>query len=369
MSAFDSNSIFQFVGYMFFVIFMLYGTKIQLHIMLSQIAGKMKRLIFLRDSAYSSLKVHVLKYIAVISPEQEKSLKVLINSIAIPPVGNLDPAGIVPKMENIFKTYDKYLKAGLRRIVNIPNAELISQSDLENLTNSLEVSIELNVFYKVVEHFFKLAKKQGLMMVYQLSMVLPMLMEIAEALFVASGHFASGLPIGDGFGPMIARKLAGTMKENPDVSTDAETSVHTAEFEQRRLIIVKAKGPGGSVGNPGIVTQNLIREYKPELVITVDAALRLESEKTGEVAEGVGVAMGGPGMDRFRIEEALAESNIPVLTIVCKMSIKEAISVMPKDVFDQVDLVYQRVLELIRENSDTGDTVFIVGVGNSMGVP
>jgi len=344
---------------------MMYGQKIQSMTLLAQIGQKMKRLIFLRDDALVNLRIHIKKHIATISPEQESAIQVLLNSIAIPPVANLDPAGMVPKMENIFKTYDHYLKNGLKRVVNAPNLEPISQSDLENLTNSLEVAIKLNIFYKVVEHFVKLAKKGGLMWVYTLSMQLPMLMDMAESLGAASGHFQSGLPIGDGFGPMVASKLSAGGVES---CSDPETSVKDLTFEGRRLVVVKARGPGGSVGNPGQVTQDVIQTTQPALVISIDAGLRLESEKTGEVSEGVGVAMGGPGMDRFRIEESLAIFHIPILTVVCKMSMKEAISAMPKEVLDQVDPVIERVKRMILENTERSQSVVVIGVGNTMGV-
>ncbi len=359
--SFDPQSILQFAGYAFFIVFMLYGTKLQLMQLLAYIKNKMTRLAFLRNQSLISLEMHIKKHTATISPEQSKAIEILINSIAIPPVSNLDPAGMVPKMENIFKTYDKYLKSGLRRLIG--ENHIISQSDLENLTNSLEVAIELNIFYKVVDHFYRLAKKGDFMMAYMIKMGLTQLMEMGEALFAASSHFQSGLPIGDTFGPMVASRLGGTQT----IYSDEETTVRETVVSGRRVFVVKAKGPGGSVGNPGIVTQRVILQTKPSLVITIDAALRLESEKTGDVAEGVGVAMGGPGMDRYRIEEALAQTQVPVLTIVCKMNMKEAISQMPKVVLDQVQPVYERVLKLIQENSESGETVIVVGVGNTMG--
>jgi hypothetical protein len=355
----------QYAGYGFFVIFMLYGAKLQMYQMLAQINSKMKKLIMMRDVSFSELRKHILKHVGTLTADDENKLKILIDSIAIPPVSNLDPAGIVPKMENIFKTYDKYLKNGLKRIVRRDGVADISQASLENLTNSLEVAIELNVFVKVVEHFVKLAKKAGMLAVYQIAMVLPMLMEMGEALNEAAKHFESGLPIGDGFGPMVASHISGI---SPELCTDPETSVKQVGFEGRRVMVVKAKGPGGSVGNPGIVTQQVINDTKPTLVITVDAGLRMESEKTGDVSEGVGVAMGGPGMDRYRIEEILAQTSTPVLTVVCKMNMKEAISQMPKEVLNQVDNVVQRVLRMIRENTEVGQTIVVVGVGNTMGV-
>ena len=37
------------------------------------------------------------------------------------------------------------------------------------------------------------------------------------------------------------------------------------------------------------------------MIITIDAALKLEGEDTGEVAEGIGAAIGGPGIERYKI--------------------------------------------------------------------
>ncbi|HYT43048.1 MAG TPA: DUF1512 family protein, partial [Methylomirabilota bacterium] len=106
--SFDPQSILQFAGYAFFIVFMIYGQKIALMQLLAFIKNKMARLAFLRDQGLSALNTHIKKHIATISPEQSKAIEILVNSIAIPPVSNLDPAGMVPKMENIFKTYDKF---------------------------------------------------------------------------------------------------------------------------------------------------------------------------------------------------------------------------------------------------------------------
>jgi hypothetical protein len=359
MTSFDPSSLLQFAGYAFFIVFMLFGQKLQLMQMLAKIANEMKKLAVLRDSSYKNLRAHIAKFVPTgLSKEQEARLGNLITSIAIPPVGNLDPAGIVPKMESTYKTYDKYMKSNLRRIIGET-----SQSDLENVTNTLETAITLDVIHKIVDHYYRLAKKGGIMGAYMLVMALPELIKMAEAFGEASKHFTTGLPIGDTFGPMVAARFGGS--EAQDVS-DSETIVRVSGFESRKVITVKARGPGGSVGNPATSIQKVIAQAKPSLVVTIDAALRMESEKTGDVAEGVGIAMGGNGTERFRIEEATV--GIPVLTVVCKMSLKEAITQMPKAVLDQVGPVFEKVLQLIRENSESGETVIVVGVGNSMGV-
>ncbi len=354
--SFDFGQIMQFAGYAFFVVFLMYGQKLQLMQMLAFIKNKMTRLGVIRDSSFKSLRAHIAKFVTM-TPESEARLSNLLTSIAIPPVSHLDPAGIVPKTKSIFKTYEKYLKSNLRRIVGD-----VSQTDLENLTNTLEVAIEINIIYKVVDHFYRLAKKGDVMMAYMVKMGLTQLMEYSEALFAASPYFQSGLPIGDTFGPMVASRLGGTQNM---VYSDNETTVRDTVVAGRKVFVIKAKGPGGSVGNPATSVQKVVQVEKPSLVITIDAALRMESEKTGDVNEGVGTAMGGNGTERFEIEGATI--GIPVLTIVCKMNLKEAISQMPKAVLDQVIPVYEKVLNLIRENSESGETVIVVGVGNTIG--
>lgn len=354
----DVNSIMQ-MGYLgLFFVMMFFGQKLQLMQMLAVIGQKLKKLGLIRDASYRSLKAHLEKY-KILTDEDTKRLGNLITSIAIPPV-TLDTNGIVPKIEGIFKTYEKYLKANIRRIIGDR-----PQVDIENITNSLEVAIELDIFYRVVDHFFRQAKKGGIMMAYMLVANLPQLMEMADALQAASNHFQTGLPIGDSFGPMVARQFGGA----ETIYSDEDTTVRN--FKEggdngRNIFIIKAKGPGGSVGNPAKAIEELVKSHKVDLAVTIDAGLRMESEKTGDLNEGVGTAMGGNGTERFRIEAAL--QDIPTMTIVCKMTMKEAISMMHPLVLKQVEPAVERVKQMIREYSDEGETVIIVGVGNTMGV-
>ena len=43
----------------------------------------------------------------------------------------------------------------------------------------------------------------------------------------------------------------------------------------------------------------------------IDAGLKLEGEMVGEVSEGIGAAIGGPGVDAYKIEEKLTKYKIP----------------------------------------------------------
>ena len=100
----------------------------------------------------------------------------------------------------------------------------------------------------------------------------------------------------------------------------------------------------------------------------IDAALKLEGEKTGEVAEGIGAAIGGIGVDKFKIEEAATNSNLPVYAIVVKQSLVEAISLMTKEIAESVDTVHDIINRIIEERTNPNDKIIIVGVGNTIGV-
>jgi hypothetical protein len=107
---------------------------------------------------------------------------------------------------------------------------------------------------------------------------------------------------------------------------------------------------------------------KISTIIMIDAALKLEGENTGEVAEGIGAAIGGIGTEKFRIEAAATQKEIPMYAIVVKQSLIDAISVMRKEIAEATDKVMERVNRLIEEKTKEGDTILLVGVGNTLGV-
>ena len=61
-------------------------------------------------------------------------------------------------------------------------------------------------------------------------------------------------------------------------------------YKGRKLYLLKAEGPAGTVGRPGEAISRLVGDMgiKIDTVIMIDAALKLEGEKTGDVAEGIG---------------------------------------------------------------------------------
>ncbi|MHB1868533.1 MAG: DUF1512 family protein, partial [Nitrososphaerales archaeon] len=110
------------------------------------------------------------------------------------------------------------------------------------------------------------------------------------------------------------------------------------------------------------------KSQKINALIMVDAALKLEGENTGEVAEGIGAAIGGIGVEKFRIEKASVDADIPMYAVVVKESLIDAISVMKKEIAEASDKTVAVIQRTIEEKTKEGDTILIIGVGNTLGV-
>jgi hypothetical protein len=223
------------------------------------------------------------------------------------------------------------------------------------------------MIYKIINHMFLTAKKQNnYPLILPLQMILPFIMEQAEAMRDAIHPFKLGQPVGDGIGPMVVGKM---MLNNPKESIAFQTSLAKIGFEDRKLFLLKAEGPSSTVGRPADALENLISENKFDAIIMIDAALKLEGEDSASVARGFGAAIGGIGTERFQIEDIATSHQIPIFSIVIKQSVKEAITLMTKDIADTADNVRSQLYEMIRENTKPGQSLAIIGVGNTVGVP
>ena len=100
----------------------------------------------------------------------------------------------------------------------------------------------------------------------------------------------------------------------------------------------------------------------------IDASLKLEGEDSASISKGFGAAIGGIGTERFKIEEIATKNQIPILALVVKQSIHEAITLMTKDIADSAKIVKDELYEMIRENTSSGQSVLVIGVGNTIGV-
>ena len=360
MALIDVSSIIQLAYFGSFIVLMFYGQRIQVSMMLVGVKRNLGKLERLRKAAHDSVLSSALRFKGD-QKAVESRIDRLTGSFAIQPV-SMDPSGIVGKLEHILDTYDDNLRTEVKAI-----ATSATEAEVNTLSNQMEISIGADQMYRVVRHFYLLARKQGgILALYQLQMAMPQIMEEAEAYSSAIDAFAKGNPIGDGIGPLIASKIAEGAQSR---EIEQDTIMYETGLDGRNLLLVRAKGPGGSVGKPGLAVEKLIEQNSPSLVVTVDAALKFEGEPSGEVAEGVGAAIGGPGVDRYHIEQSASKRHIPMIAIVVKMSNKEAISAMTQQVRLAVDEAIKRVKNTILSASKSGDTVIVAGIGNTMGIP
>jgi hypothetical protein len=276
---------------------------------------------------------------------------------------SMDPAGIVWKLDHILDVRDARLKHEVKLM-----APATDETQANNLENALEAAMLLNYIYKVVRHFYIQGKKTlSLYTIMQLQMILPLVMKEAEAFANGLKAWADGQPIGDGAGALVAAKL---MHGYEVRKVPKDCVVATVPVEGRTAFIIKAEGPGANVGKPGDAVKAVVDENKGEiaLVIMIDAAMKLEGERVGEVSEGIGAVIGGPGVDQFKIEEAIMQYRIPIYGVIQKQDIGDNASPMRKEISDAIDKAIERVKSVVLERTKEGDKVIIVGVGNTSGI-
>jgi hypothetical protein len=361
-----SDSITQIISlfsYVFFIVLIFYGQRIQMYVMIREVENNLHKLRIIKDEG-KKVAIDVLKEIGKPTTDPTARVDRYLEYFTIGPQ-NMDPSGIVNKLDHILDTRDERLKEEVRML-----APAAANDDVQiyNLENTLEAAMALNFIYKVVRHYYIQGKKTlSLYVIMQLQMILPMVMKEAEAYASALKAFAYGQPIGDGVGPLIASKLMHGY-EIHKVPKDCVAA--TVPFEGRTAIVLKAEGPGGNVGKPGDAVEHVIEENegKIALLVMIDAGLKLEGESVGEVAEGIGAAIGGPGVDAYKIEEKLTKYKIRNYAIIVKEDIGDAVSPMRREINDAVDKAIERVRDVVRERTKEGDKIIIVGVGNSIGV-
>jgi hypothetical protein len=298
-----------------------------------------------------------------ISKKPKKELKQAIRNFleffSIEPV-SLDPFGIVRKFEHIVNLSKQRFRDFVKKIA--PN---LDEEEQANLMMGLSGAISLNQVAKILRHYTELVKKtKSPQLAMVLQMNVPLIERVGKALLAGTEALTKGWPIGDSIGCLVAAKLIGKEK-----TTEIEEDIILAKRKMngKKVYILKSKGPGGRIGKIGRAVEKIIKREKVAKVITIDAAAKLEGEKTGSIAEGVGVAIGGIGIDRAFIEEITTKKAIPLDSVIIKMSSEEAIMPMKREILNATD----KVCELVKENiaRTKGDGVIIVvGVGNSCGV-
>jgi len=353
--------VLQAAFFVFIALYFFYGQRIQIAIWTRDIEKALRRLRAMKDKA-REVSIKSLNELGKPQTDPTPRVDQFLERFFIQPV-DMDPAGIVAKFDHLLDVRDMSFKEEVRRMV--PGAD---DSIVNNLENLLEASMDLNFIYKTIRHYFLFGKKRNAyFLIMQVHMLLPIIMDIAESYDGAVQAFATGQPIGDSVGPLLANKLARGVEAK---KIEKDMLIAETNIDGRKIFVLKAEGPGGNVGKPGDALTSLIETsgVKVSNIIMVDAALKMEGDDSGEIAEGIGAAIGGVGTERFKIEAVANKYKIPLFAVIVKMSMREAIAPMKKEIYEGVEKAIERAKRIIKENTKEGDTVVIAGIGNTIGV-
>ena len=355
----DIDTLMMLIWILPVIIFVFYGQRIQLLISSNEIKKDIGKL----EEYTASTKKDFLNYVKTnLTPinDPSKKLDSFFDYFTIMPV-DMDPNGIISKINHLVRSREDFIRLQINGMFSD-----LSSVQLSKLQNLLEIVTTLQLFYKHTRHLYLTAKKQkNFPLILPLQMMIPFIMEEAVALKDAMPAIKNGQPIGDSIGPMIiGEMMLSTTKE----SAAFETVWSKTTFEDRELLLLKAEGPNATVGRPGDGFEKIILYKKPDLVIMIDASLKLEGEDSASIAKGFGAAIGGIGTERFKIEEIATKNQIPILALVVKQSIHEAITLMTQDIADKANTVREELYQMIRENTTSGQTILVIGVGNTIGV-
>ena len=356
----ETNPLMMLIWILPIIIFVFYGQRIQLYITSGEIKKGIKKLDTFRDESRTELVGYVKKNLNPRHDPTEK-LDCFLEYFTIMPV-DMDPNGIVEKVRHTVRSREDYTREHVRSL-----SPGIIETELSKVQTLLEIASSLQMFHRIINHMYLTAKKQNnYPLILPLQMLLPFIMEQAEAMRDAIPAFKAGQPVGDGIGPMVVGRM---MQSLPKETVSFQTSLAQTEFEGRSLFLLKAEGPGSTVGRPADGLENLISKNHLDAIVMVDAALKMEGEDSASIAQGFGAAIGGIGTERFQIEEIATKSGIPIFSIVVKQSVREAITLMTKEIAEQADTVTSQVYDIIKDNTKPGQSVLVIGVGNTVGVP
>jgi hypothetical protein len=359
--------LFQLIGagdnwmsWLFFLVFWGIFFFFYPRLMLTQIMWKIERTAEELEEMAAETKTFM---VGQISKKPDKKLRDSVANFfeffVITPV-SLDPYGVVKKFELVIQNEKERFHYFVNQVAPHMNEEQKANTEM-----GLAGGIEMYSIAKIIRHYVELIKQtKSYQIALIIQMQLPLVERIAKSIYEGTKSLARGEPVGDGIGPLVIATIVGTKK-----TREIEEDMLMAEvsMENRRCFVMKAKGLGGRLGRPGRAVEKIVKQHKIARIITIDAAAKLEGEKTGSIAEGVGVAMGGPGVERSYIEDIAVKNNIPLDSIIVKMRPEEAIVPMRKEIKDAVPGVLDRIKESLGRTKK-GEAVVIVGVGNTSGV-
>jgi hypothetical protein len=351
---------------------LFYGTKLQAYRSQKEIESGLEKLKKWNDEGKQILLDNFKKYADSKETEKDLMLKLedFLSFIAITPV-DLDPYGIVPKIDHLIDVRDDRFEHEVLQLA--PNI-MKDSPEVQNLENLLEAAMAVDYVYRLVKHYLILGKKsKSYILLMQISMQMSLILAMAKSYYRATKAFSEGSPIGDALGPMVAGNFVRNITQNGEVKAievAKDTILQEVFFEDRTIYIVRAKGPGGTVGKPGTAIKQLVEEHGDSIsrIFMIDAGLKLSGDKTGSIAEGVGAAIGGIGVEKYYIEDSTTKKVIPIDALICRESLEDAITTMKRPITKSVPDIVERIKMGIRKRTEKGTKIIVAGIGNTIGI-
>ena len=351
---------------------MFYGTKIQMWRSSKEVETGLEKLKTWNDDCKQILLKVFKKYADKKEMDKDLQLKLedFLSFITIGPV-SLDPYGIIPKLDHIIDVRDDRFKEEVAILA--PNVTPGSP-EAQNLENLVEAAGAVDYIYRLIKHFLIMGKKsKSYILLMQISMQLSIILGMAKSYYRATKAFSEGSPIGDGLGPMVAGSFVRNVAQQDDVKAieiAKDTIVQEVDFEDRTIYVIRARGPGGTVGKPGTAIKRLIEDQDKNIsrIFMIDAGLKLSSDKTGSIVVGVGAAIGGIGVEKFFIEDSSTKKSIPIDALICRQSLENAITVMTRPITQSVPAIVEKIKMGIRIRTEKGSRIIVAGIGNTIGI-
>src|SRR3989344_7363249 len=239
-------------------------------------------------NALTEMSINAKKIvIKKVAKNPDARLKQQVNNFmeffVIEPVA-LDPYGIMRKIEHLVDLSERRFEGFVDKIA--PKADEETQA---NLMMGLSGALTLHQIEKIIRHYVEIVKKtKNIQLAMIFSMQLPLIERVAKALLSGTEALTNGWTIGDAAGSIVAAHMIGDSRV-----TEVEKDVLMVKkrIGRKTVFVLKARGPGGRLGKLGKAVEKLARRNKIAKIITIDAAAKLEGERTGSIAEGVGVAI------------------------------------------------------------------------------
>ena len=141
--------IFQLVFTGMFVVFMFYGQRVQMMVMIREVETHLRRLKLIKEDG-RKIAIDTIKKVGKPAGDPSDRVDQFLEYIAITPQ-SMDPSGIVWKLEHILDVRDARFKDEVKLMA--PEAD---ENQLNNLENTLEAAMALHMIYKVIRHFYLL---------------------------------------------------------------------------------------------------------------------------------------------------------------------------------------------------------------------